>query len=116
MKPGFLRGFTLIELLIVIAIIGILSSIILAMISASRETAHIAAYKSQADSLVPAIINRCMTDTLAAANVNALIGLDDTNPKRKIAPLAHITVDPTPHCGAAGSGTFTVNIRSVDLG
>ncbi len=40
------KGFTLIELLIVIAIIGILASIVLVNVSKSRERAVIASYKS----------------------------------------------------------------------
>ena len=40
------RGFTLIELLIVIAIIGILASIVLAGVTSSRERALLANYKS----------------------------------------------------------------------
>ncbi len=45
------NGFTLIELLIVIAIIGILASIVLISLSSSRESALVASYKTTVVSL-----------------------------------------------------------------
>ena len=54
-------GFTLIELLIVIAIIGILASIILINISSSRDRALIASYKSTMFSLRNAM-QMCVND------------------------------------------------------
>lgn len=50
----FKKGFTLIELLIVIAIIGILASIIFVKLSSGRESANDAAALSSLASAVPA--------------------------------------------------------------
>ncbi len=79
--------------MVVIAIIGILSSVVLVSLNSARDKAKVAAFKSEVSSALPSFISTCDTGNITAPN--------STN-----STTWNATV--TQSCGSAGAGTFSV--------
>lgn len=103
MKKNIKKGFTLIELLIVIAIIGILASIVLVSVTPARKRTNFASFKTSMQSVIAgALLCRDENKDVTAGAAGAVIC---TGSESKYPSLP---------AGCTNSGDFAVSAGNTD--
>ena len=109
MQKGQSKGFTLIELLIVIAIIGILASVVLVSLSGGREKAKIARFKMVVHSIQTKALEVCDSGDIDYTDGSGSFGTLPADVDA--AGIANDVQD----CGVFASATFSASIPSALL-
>lgn len=108
-------GFTLIELLIIVAIIGILVTIIFSDIYKSRRAAVVSTFKTQISSLMTSAIEVC--DYAAMSNGMSVRNAIDAKNGGSL-PVGMQWYVPSVedvHCGSNGNKTFKLYVDSQKM-